>query len=241
MSGVKQKSLKKEPDQVLGVIYRKDITAFLMDSANLPNPIDHPDHHAQFHRWLRNWQRLFTFRTKAQNGKPRTALIPKKQLEELAPNIRTALRRIWHEKDPRQRDWYLFRLRVEHHRMVVQAESPGMFDITHPDAPEQLLELDRVSKARGDDPGQRFQFFKSWTGADIVEDEVPRICPLEAAIYWLQINQNLIVYCEGPLCPAPYFLRKPEQKGQKYCSPECADPARREAKLKWWNENRKGK
>jgi hypothetical protein len=34
----------------------------------------------------------------------------------------------------------------------------------------------------------------------------------------------------------PLFHRK--KRWQKYCSPECAGPATRESKRKWWNENR---
>ena len=120
--------------------------------------------------------------------------------------------------------------------MIVRTENPDLIDFADIDAVERLLELGRIYQVRGDDPSQRARFFETWAaGTDLLED-VPRISPFEAAVYWLQINQKLMVYCEGPVCPAPYFFRA--EKGQKYCSPECADPARREAKLKWWNENR---
>jgi len=66
---------------------------------------------------------------------------------------------------------------------------------------------------------------------------VPRIGPFEEAIYWAENNQKLMLYCANPRCETPYFFRK--VKGQKFCSPECAGVVRKEAKLKWWNENRK--
>lgn len=43
-------------------------------------------------------------------------------------------------------------------------------------------------------------------------------------------------YCQNPDCPAPYFIAS--RKDQLYCGDDCAAPAKRAAKLKWWNENR---
>jgi hypothetical protein len=82
-----------------------------------------------------------------------------------------------------------------------------------------------------------------WGGKDTTQrlldyalQDAPTIGPFEAAIYWAQSNQKLMLYCANPACAAPYFFRT--EKGQRYCSPDCANPARKEAKLKWWNENR---
>ena len=237
-------------DQVLGVLSVDKARDFLMDSLNLPWRTDSPEGRPHFERWLRRWQPFFTFNVEVEieveaedgavesHAKWEAAQIPREQLERFAPKVSAALRRIWHEKDPRQRDWYFYRLRDEYHRMIVRAESPYLIDVTDPNAAKSLRHLERMSRARGDvDSSQRARFFEVWgEGADQL-DEAPRVCPFEAAVYWLQVNQKLMVYCEGPVCPTPYFFRT--EKGQKYCSPECADPARREAKLKWWNENRK--
>jgi hypothetical protein len=46
---------------------------------------------------------------------------------------------------------------------------------------------------------------------DYALQEVPRISPFEAAVYWLQINQKLMAYCEGPVCPASYFFQNRER------------------------------
>lgn len=43
-------------------------------------------------------------------------------------------------------------------------------------------------------------------------------------------------FCRNPACANPYFIAK--RKDQRYCSPECAQPAKKEAKLKWWHRNR---
>lgn len=40
-------------------------------------------------------------------------------------------------------------------------------------------------------------------------------------------------------CGSPYFIASDFR--EKYCSPVCADERRKQGKLRWWNENRKGK
>jgi hypothetical protein len=42
--------------------------------------------------------------------------------------------------------------------------------------------------------------------------------------------------CMNSDCKNRYFIAA--RKDQKYCSPECAEPAKLAAKLKWWHENR---
>jgi hypothetical protein len=231
-------SPKKSTDQVLGMLTVNEIQSFLMDTLNLPPTVTYLDHRPHFGRWLKRWQRLFTYRSEDGDVTMQSKLIAREQLETFVPKFWQALRRVWYEKNPRQRDWYFYRIRAEYQRMLVFAENPDLIDISEPDAPKRLLKLERLSRARGDvDESQRRRFFETFAiGVDFL-DEAPRICPFEAAVYWLQVNQKLMVYCEGPVCPAPYFFRT--EKGQKYCSPECADPARKQAKLKWWNENRK--
>jgi hypothetical protein len=60
--------------------------------------------------------------------------------------------------------------------------------------------------------------------------------PLEALVYYFRRNSERALHCPNPECPAPYFFR--QQKGQKFCSEECANSSRRESKRRWWNENR---
>ncbi len=239
-------SPEKASHQVLGTLAEEEIKTFLTECVNLPDhmhgtivPVrgtpyaNWTDESPQFDRWLRRWQRLFTFQSEGEDGKWKAVEIPPDQLKAFAPKVRLALRRIWIEQDARQRDWYFYRLRDSYHRMIVRAENPHLLDITD----RRALELfEDTSRARGDNASQKARFLESWTGADILED-VPRICPFEAAVYWLQVNQRLMLHCGGAVCAAPYFFRA--EKGQRFCSPECADPARRESKLRWWNENRR--
>jgi hypothetical protein len=235
---MRKNSPGESSDHVLEAISVHDATAFLMECANLPNPIwaisnaKEPHASPHFERWLRRWQRFFTFQKEDNKGKMQMRPIPLAKLERFAPTVRTSLHRIWLEKDARQRDWYFYRLRDECHQMIVRAENPDLLDLTDRNVVKRLNDLERTSESRRDDLNQREQFFQRMAGTHLFE-EVPKICPFEAAVYWLQSNQKLMLYCEGPQCAAPYFIRN--EKGQKYCSPECADPARRAAKLKWWN------
>jgi hypothetical protein len=45
-----------------------------------------------------------------------------------------------------------------------------------------------------------------------------------------------LAYCRNPSCVHPYFLKV--RLDQLYCSPECATFGQRQAKRKWWYENR---
>jgi hypothetical protein len=61
---------------------------------------------------------------------------------------------------------------------------------------------------------------------------------LEAAFHYLGQHMEHALHCANPECAAPYFFAT--KKSQKYCSTECAQPARRASKLRWWNDNRAG-
>jgi hypothetical protein len=60
--------------------------------------------------------------------------------------------------------------------------------------------------------------------------------PLEAMLYHFRRNVGRALHCPNPDCVAPYFFS--QKKGQKYCSDVCALPAQREAKRRWWRENK---
>jgi hypothetical protein len=206
---------KKMTDLVLGLVSEDDIRTFLLDCVNLPWSVTYPPHRPQFNRWFRRWQRLFTFQSEDENGNRQATLISREHLELLAPVVRTTLCRLWAEHDVRQRDWYFYRLRDAHRQLIRHLEG-----------------WEENSTWGGADTPKRL--------TDYVLQEVPTLCPFEAAIYWLHLNQRLMVRCEGPLCAKPYFFRS-EKGHQKFCSQKCANPSRRESKLRWWNENRRKK
>jgi hypothetical protein len=49
---------------------------------------------------------------------------------------------------------------------------------------------------------------------------------------------EMLRYCGNPDCAAPYFIAK--RKDQRYCGEECASPAKKDAKLRYWHRT-KGK
>ncbi len=63
--------------------------------------------------------------------------------------------------------------------------------------------------------------------------KAPPLTPLEQAFTHLQHEGRRAKRCGNENCPAPYFFAK--RATQKYCSDECAAPAKREAKLRWWH------
>jgi hypothetical protein len=49
-------------------------------------------------------------------------------------------------------------------------------------------------------------------------------------------HAHLLRYCLNPKCAEPYFVAR--RGSQIYCSEPCAEPAKREAKLRWWHQHR---
>ncbi len=64
----------------------------------------------------------------------------------------------------------------------------------------------------------------------------PPVTAFEAAIFHLKALSDKAKYCAGPDCAARYFVA--QKRWQKYCSEKCAGPANREAKRRWWHENK---
>jgi hypothetical protein len=46
-------------------------------------------------------------------------------------------------------------------------------------------------------------------------------------------------FCRNPRCPAPYFFIR--RRDQRYCSADCAGPAKKAAKLRWWHKHKSTK
>jgi hypothetical protein len=70
---------------------------------------------------------------------------------------------------------------------------------------------------------------------------VPSMTPFEQAMIYFDRNHDRFRYCKNPegCTVTPHYIAK-TRKPTKYCSQECGDPARREAKLRWWDQNKKG-
>jgi len=48
-------------------------------------------------------------------------------------------------------------------------------------------------------------------------------------------HAHLLRFCANSGCKEPYFVAR--RGSQIYCSSPCAQPAQKEAKIKWWNEH----
>jgi hypothetical protein len=102
-------------------------------------------------------------------------------------------RRIWNERDPKRRNWLIYRARDKYASVM----SPGR------------------------------SFFDS-----------PAPSAFEDAMLIFEEKVKALRLCANPDCPAKYFIAR-NDRPVTYCSSKCAGPAKRAAKLKWWNENRR--
>jgi len=55
-------------------------------------------------------------------------------------------------------------------------------------------------------------------------------------VYGCLFFADRLCYCENPKCSVPWFIGR--RRDQQYCSNDCAWPAKKAAKRKWWDENR---
>ena len=64
---------------------------------------------------------------------------------------------------------------------------------------------------------------------------IPPPSAFEQAILYLHRVRHRTVVCQNPECPARYFFAT--RRTQRFCSEECAKPAQREAKRRWWEKS----
>lgn len=132
-------------------------------------------------------------------------------------DLRDLLRKTWDSPDRWHREWYAHEL----HR-AWNAFSPML-----------LEESQTITQGF---PGGPQVSTTTYTYTVL---EVPPITPMGAVIHYFKtVIGDRAKHCLGPDCSAPYFIAPKRQ--QKYCSEICAGPANREAKRKWWHENRGG-
>jgi hypothetical protein len=75
---------------------------------------------------------------------------------------------------------------------------------------------------------------RSEYGLDPLSDLSPGLDSFVMVLLHALKNVHLLRYCANPECKEPYFVAR--RGSQIYCSSPCAEPAQREAKLKWWHE-----
>jgi hypothetical protein len=212
-----KKSNRNNSNQILGVISPRQAESLLLDWVNLPNPTDYPPHRGAVEKLLSRYSYIFAFRKtdRSEGGRQtRTTAV-----EALLAAVQIGLRRAWLASDDHQRDWYLFQLRYAYERTRARIED-GIF------ATQDVGDTSELRARRS------FRLM-----IEELLQHVPEATPFEAAVFHLQTRlAHRMRCCPNPDCAKPYFFRM--KKGQKYCSAACADPARREAKRIWWNQNR---
>jgi len=81
---------------------------------------------------------------------------------------------------------------------------------------------------------ERMGWRAAWAAGEKAIKANPRCLP--AVLAWSCINAERLGFCRNEKCGAPFFLAR--RSDQLFCSNECAWPAKKAAKLKWWHENR---
>ena len=137
------------------------------------------------------------------------------------------LRAAWEAHNDRHRAWHLHEMRRRY------SHSSAMVPL-HPLLPLQALPLPSdVTPPLPMTPKDVPAFEKAWKEFF----DPPKITPFESALFYFQsVIGNRAKYCGHTDCPAPYFIAN--KRWQKFCSEECAGPANRESKRKWWNDHR---
>ncbi len=203
-------SSKKSGNKILGVISRRDAERLLLDWANLPNLAYLPASEQARQRMRSRYPDLF-------GG------LDEIELGGLLLVVRDQLRQAWDASDRRHRDWYLFQARQTFHQIPIidRARREGLLGMN-----DDVRNRDnfRQNLARGFELAGRLE-------------EPPPSSPFEATLFHFQtVIADRAKHCQNPECPAPYFIAA--KRWQKYCSEECAGPALRESKRRWWAENR---
>jgi len=124
--------------------------------------------------------------------------------------VRKYLIKAWDSADPRNRDWYIFKVRDTYRFNVV--EMPAHRKLPGGDIPSP----------------EEFE----------VLNEPPPLTLLERAMVYFQRNADRARHCKNKDCPAPYFFAPPKKKGQRYCSVKCAKAGLLKQKRDWWKQNR---
>jgi hypothetical protein len=101
-------------------------------------------------------------------------------------------------------------------------------ELRHPDPLEQVI-CEHWLRQKGQ------LWDVTWTAREKRMKANSKCLPAVLALGCLHFADRLCV-CRNPDCPARFFIGT--RSDRKYCSDECARPAKRAAKLNWWHKNR---
>lgn len=239
-------SSRQTRDQILGVISESKARKLLEDWANIdPARLDDGamkrlvQNHPQ--AFLNVDPKIFDERFPGRRKKVSQQIRRRQRfaisLTSLIATVAVLLRDGWGLADPRRREWCFIRARLAYHvgterlndKIANLSDRAEPFR-TVPESPELRMFIGQAGIA----PKEQVSF--GFLMGLLMLPEVA-LTSFEAAIFYLQTQlTDKLRRCPNPTCPAPYFFAT--KKGQKFCSTACAEPAQRESKRKWWNENR---
>jgi hypothetical protein len=127
------------------------------------------------------------------------------------PYMRTLFRATWIERKRRTREWAWMIFRFE----LARCWAPG-----------------------GNNYLSLWNKNVTWLGEDIQTvslPEPPEPVPCESAFDYLLAHHNRALYCQNPVCPAPFFFAK--RHTQRYCCEKCAQGGQKESKRRWWADH----
>lgn len=152
------------------------------------------------------------------------------EVDQIPPELalrqmRSYLRGFWRSSDERDRDWLIHRARefCQTHRVLRETRELSL----RWRAAQTIDELNSLA-------------FDIQVKTKEILDAVPPHSEIEDALFELQkkarIPSKRPLYCPDCTQGKPYFLSA--RKGQKYCSPECAETAIRASKRESWESNK---
>jgi hypothetical protein len=223
--------VQKAGHKILGVIAREDAEKLLLDLANAFDLPDAPHPFALNNDYFEEEQYPAYRRLITQHASVFGAIDDfDTYVVHKLRQFRDRLRQAWTERDPRCRDWRVYQLRLDFHRFRTNQQEKAARKANFPMTTAQLWEQEQARLQGRIEPREDYH--------QILEDPPP-LTKFEATMFYFQaIIADRARFCEGPDCKARYFIAV--KRWQKYCSLECAGPAGREAKRKWWHEH-KGK
>jgi hypothetical protein len=205
----------------------RDFERLLLDWANVPETF--PRFGDAASRLLHHYPEIFQDSLKAS--------------QPMIMSVRDHLRAAWDAPDARVRDWYIFRVR-QIYKTHLENQRKSFSSLIYKDflegieikefkrsGPLDLAQLQAYIRAV-----QRFSKqanLKIWTAPP---EEPPPLTQFELAMFHFQRIGNKAAHCKNPECQNPHFFRI--RNNQKYDSVLCSGAGQREAKRRWWHENK---
>src|SRR5258705_917220 len=151
--------------------------------------------------------------------------------------LREHLRAAWQATDLREREWCIYQLRRLYSQHTKAFAAPAVMA-----ALESALNRSAPQDSQSESSSQIMKqsatvFWKYGKFWGFLVDPPPALTTFERLMFHFQRIAHRAQKCQNPECEAPFFFIK--KKGQKFCKPECALPAQREAKREWWARNSK--